>query len=469
MAHRITPRLFPSNDLAMQSAQENVFNNQEILFNIFQMIVTASEMSRVSLVSRLWCQVSSNSHLWSAICYQTGIPVPLDVRQSRNAYCCQAGSLFLSKVRGCTTPLIQEMDIKLDFSNCHVHFVEDAYLIVQHESEISICSLKNGEVTKKIAPGQKILFACTSQKEIYLSLDDRTIQAYSLTDEKQTPFLTIQAHTDEDIKSDPFPFNMIQLLANDRWLISRSSKMIKQWDRMSGECVSSAEATGVSHLQIDQNKLYVTIYKRNPGHLLAVVDLNQCLLNFENGKCVPDLNVHVNGNSYSYIENEDGYLSLSDSEESSEVDFSLKIRTLNFHSMQASTTVVSHGGFHRPNNLIAFNGLAILARDGYDPNEIYDDSMTITDPDVIELIDLQANAPLHCIQKHHIHGNHNQWSIAIFQDTILYATEQNQVVKITFPQTEDKVRMKRPNNFDPPFNKDNKRFKSEGLDFDSTL
>ncbi|MBX3718744.1 MAG: hypothetical protein KF898_03745 [Parachlamydiales bacterium] len=461
MTHRVTPFSSLNTCLTVQPAQVEALANQDILFNIFCTGVNVPNLLNFSLVNRLWCQVSTHPHLWSAICRQTGIPVPLDTTQSRNAYFCQAGSLVLEKVRRCSVPLIEEIDIKIDFSNCFVHFVDNAYMIVQDKSTISVCSLETGEVINTIAPGQQIFSVCKIQKEIYLSLADRTIQAYSLTMGAQEPLLTIQAHADEDIKSDPYPNEMIYLIANDRWLISRSSKMVKQWDLATGQCVSSISIVdlGVNQLQIDQNKLYATIYSPNGSHSLSSVDLNQCELIFAESIPVSTYYVNICGSSCSYLVDVEQSSDLSDSEESGFNAQSTEIQTLNLRSQQTYSRIQVQTGFSQVTYLKTFSGLAILARDGFDPDKIYNDSMEITDPDVVEIIDLKAGVVLHRIQKHQIHQFGQRWSIDISHATICYATEQGKVVKITFPQ-EEHIAKKRTNNDVQTI--DNKRCKIEG-------
>jgi WD40 repeat protein len=414
----------------------NDFENEDIIYNIFKCFVPdIKELARLSLVNRLWHRVASRPTFWQPICIQTGIAIPFDVNRSRNAYNYEAKSLLREKVKACQVPSVQIVNSPVNLSEKCVHFVQDAYFIVQDEYTVTICDLNTGQIVQSISTSQKILSVCTSQKKVYLSLTDRLIQGYDLLGQTQEPILVLDGHKDDDILNDHYPNFMIQLFANDQWLISCSSKTIKQWNSTTGCCVSSIPAVNVHSLQINQNTLYQVHYGRHLAEL-SCIKLDDCDLTRLTTISLQQTHlrhsdVHIDGNNCSFIVRvtpEPAVNLAEDSESDTELIDLDYITVLNLSSDKQSAILILEDAFYSKPYLKTVDKLAIMALAGRCSDEINGDS----DPDTIQLFDLESGKLLHRIEESYIHLFNNQWSIATFHDTILYATQENQIVKITF-------------------------------------
>ncbi len=110
------------------------------------------------------------------------------------------------------------------------------------------------------------------------------------------------------------------------------------------------------------------------------------------------------------------------------------IITVNLITGERKSHFIKTRGLNESPHLCTVNSLAIFTRDSFDPEQIYDDDMALTGPNIVEFIDLRNGKTVHSVQKHSIHGSMCRWSLTAFQEKILYLTEDNRIVKITFPQ-----------------------------------
>lgn len=405
---------------------------KKVLFKVFPYLVSSlPQMAPLPLVSKTWQQVASDPDLWASICFQAGIPIPLDRNQSQKVFYYEKSSLFLKEVRACATPAFEEFELKIDLSDSRVHFVEDHYLVAQKMHVITVYDLKSRSVACTTTIEESILSICPTQQKLYIALSGGQILVCPLIPTTEMPLLTLGGHMEESV-------SQITLLANDQSLISYSPHMIKQWNPITGECIHAMACNLPLKLQLEQNSLSMIVNSHNSHFFVTEFGLKSNLkLSVYSVPSEPN-KVQVHNSTCSYIRqviaNTIHDASDSDKERTEEVEYQTSIVTLNLQTNTKNEGKILTAGQHKPGSVRTINGLTILARDGYDPKKHCNAYIKITDPDVLELIDFQKHAYLMRIQRDMILSNDGIWSITTFQGTILYVTEDFRLVKVTFPR-----------------------------------
>lgn len=272
---------------------------------------------------------------------------------------------------------------------------------------------------------------------IFLSLRNRQIVAYPLTETARIPILTLDGHEEENVidwENDP-----ILLYANDQWLVSLSNKTMKQWDIASKKCVATRSLSCFYDLQMRQNRLFMRTYNSDNQQQdllnLFIADLNQCNLNFTQYATMPNTNISIEERSVSYIETVFAETFENSDEEATElIEDQTRLQTIFFHSNACDFKLIDPEKSNGLSYVMTQNGLAVIVRHNDEKNQ---------KPEMIEFFDIKTGVTLNRIQKHKMCEFGNNWPIKIFQGTILYMTEENQIVKITFPQSEKVKRSKR--------------------------
>lgn len=409
----------------------------------------------LSLVSSQWKKFSETPLLWKSLFIQAAIPIPNNpaIHLFRNLSF-QIGSLFAHNARACENFATEEFNLNIDLSICNkVLFFEDSHLIAFNENRVFISPFENPSDLKTVTFPSKISSSCLLEKIVYCTFANGQIHAFSI-DNPDCGIFTIDAHVNEHKGN-----ISIEVLANDTWLISVSKKKIKQWDRKTGTLIKAYDSPDDlchSTVQIDVNKLYWNTFSIENGRDLHYLDLSDgtsdCIRELENK--ISNFNAGHNRGAY-IIEISPEEMDDSE-EESSNNLYKNYIVTFDLSTLKFVYHPIKTAGFSTAPKMIFLKNLAILARDGYNPDKIYSEDMLIEDLDIVEVFDLKTDKYLHSIQKHMIHFT-STWSIATFQDTILYATNENKVIKVIFPSTSESEVQNRDTFPQAPEHESNKR------------
>lgn len=435
-------RIQPRTDIPVFDFEQSTVLPYNVLEHVLGYLAVVKTKDSLPLVCKEWKHVTETHNFWAKIFSNAGIPLPLNQKAHlKEAYGYTEGSLLVHKIRTCKENFVEKFDVKIDFSKyTNVQFIEDSYVIAYSESEICISTLENEPLTKIFKCPSAIRSLCTFQKNIYCSFKNGQIAAYAI--EKEEPIYFIEAPSDYNV------YGPIQVLANEKWLVSSSSHIIKKWDRETGKLVSSYHIpSNVQHLKIQTNKLYFTSFSLT-GRSLYFWDLCSSdkpeFIRFIN---IDISNLCMQGNKGFYLYREEQ----NDNEEidsRGERNENIEESSTQPHSYDFSDVIVifdldplnfkyevsyslKTAGFHVDPFLFCLKDLAILARDAFDPEKNYEDDMAIEDSPLLEFFDLKNNKHLWTIQDE-IHASSNQYLFSVFQDTVLYATTDNKVVRVRF-------------------------------------
>lgn len=425
------------------------YPDQDIaLFNVFSKLAGSlanclPQMAILALVNKKWKQEASHPFLWANICFQAGIPNPLDLNRSYKTYCYERSSLFLKTIQD-GEPQIEEtmLNIDIDLTNAKVHFVEDSYLIAQKTHEITVYDLKDQVVVSTIVTEKRILSICLIRDKICIALETKQIIISSLIPNADQPTSILDSHMQEEVSH-------MDLFANEQWLISYSNRTIEQWNLLTQKCVDLRVCGFLPmDLQLNQNRLYMTALSPDDSHLFfAQTALNDQGLNFVyNMNSIPldayKADFHNSTCSYIHQVLPDSYDSDSEEEEVIVMDYNTSIVTLNLQNNEKNVLKIRATGLSKLGSLRTINGLVILASDPYDLEKNYNATIgesigesTITRPDILDFLDLQTGTSLYTIQRDMIHSDGESWSISTFQETVLYLTKDYRLVTIRFSPT----------------------------------
>lgn len=444
----------------IQNVPETIFFN-DILLLIFKAIGSKSFFETVPTLSRVCWQwkavVEEDQRAWVDSFQRARVPLPLSSTTNlHKAFTEGVANLLRNKALDCHTPNMEEIDVNVDYlSNRRIKFSDDTHAITYNATEIRICDLVELGHAKEITTPAAIQSLCTVEGVIYCGLVSKQIVAYSVDDDQVAPLYTLNAHVDDQ------SYGSVQVLADEKWLISILGQTVKKWDRLTGKLIGTYYIKDrMKHIQLDGGKLYWIYFSSPEERSLCCLDLNKGGVS---QKALPRAKeickIQVHGNTCAFIKMH------SPDQEAMDQEIRFRFRdspvsegsmfTMNLVTGVYNSTAIKVREFCEKSELFFFNEMVLLARPSLDQFKLMDKEITS-----LELININPPRTMHCLKKHLIHEVGGKKSLTVFKDTILYATKKN-IVKVTFPQTDPQAKSLKRSFSEPKRNPDgfNKRRK----------
>lgn len=426
-----TDRLFSNNNYQVPSMplDDNLLT---LLFSsCFDLHSFPRTAQTLSLVCREWKQIIDSPLLWKCIFERSGFSLPRNPQINlAQAFCDQMQFHLVKKMRACTTPLLQEINVPIQFNNYDdIQFIEDSHVFVYKDHVISICNLDHPEkLIKIILPSPiSVISACTEDTMIYCCLENGEIHVCSSIDKPVSSLLIKNSFSEDQDTIDT-------LLANNKWLIGCTGNVIKQWDMEKGTLVAThSRKNSIMHVQIDLNKLYWT--EESSAGELYLYSLDLCkgtITTLSDNIESTAANIKICGNKCFYFAKAlyDSEDASSDWDAHSEEDqyspYKLICLDMRTQDSEELYTINMSGSDLEP-HLSVFNDLAIIA---------HDDRLEDNQPSspILKCIDLQQGKCLHSLLFQEGNDFIEEFFISVFNNKILYVKE-DKIVKMSFPKT----------------------------------
>lgn len=435
------PPTGPSNAQTSVLVNRSTPLSRDLLSFIFEYLGSVNTLHQASLVCREWELITKMPQFWRGIFSQAGIFIPLNpLRDFHHAHSLfhsvlegQTGHILRKNMLSCQSPSFEEISLNIDFSKCsHVYFYKDSHVIAHNQKEILVSPLfpPPNTLPKQYTFGEDILSLCTTEGVVYCCLNNGWVVAFSIDHGiGDNLIFSFEALSREEIRSHTFPMSSVNILANDRWLITTTGSLTKQFDRLTGELIYTFVTSYIiRNPQIDNDKFYWTCsLPRDPTRLLYL-DLNERTEKIVY-RDLPSIisTLHICGNRAFYLAATIPAFFFDSDSVKGNIQYIIKSFDLNSLELDLSYPM-SMQEYHKSSHLIIVSNLAIVARRGFDPGNIYNDNRNTTYPGVLECIDLQSGTCLYLTKNYSIHS----FSTVFFQNTILFATD-DKIVKMTFP------------------------------------